>query len=373
MNTAMNLQGADDGTPSELQTMIADSVERLFAKQVTRQLLERFDAGHRADSLWQMVVDNGLPGALVAQDAGGSGASWLDASPVLHAIGYWQAPLPLAETMVGAALLAQAGMEVPEGPITLIQAGRHGDLRLDKEGQYLEGRAINVPWARSCRWAVVADGARLALVDLRQPDITLAAGSNFANEERDTLVFTNASSQAIGQLQLPDLHEPVWHLGALVRACTLVGALEAVVDKAVLYANERVQFDKPIGKQQVLQQYLAQMAGATGAARMAVQVALRSASDLFLGVAGSSNTLAFDIAVAKVCAGEAATLAASVAHQVHGAIGFTHEHTLHFATRRLWSWRDEFGSDAHWAKVLGQAAIAAGSEGFWIGLTDRSL
>ena len=135
MNTAMNLQGADDGTPSELQTMIADSVERLFAKQVTRQLLERFDAGHRADSLWQMVVDNGLPGALVAQDAGGSGASWLDASPVLHAIGYWQAPLPLAETMVGAALLAQAGMEVPEGPITLIQAGRHGDLRLDKEGQ----------------------------------------------------------------------------------------------------------------------------------------------------------------------------------------------------------------------------------------------
>ena len=373
MNTAMNLQGADDGTPSELQTMIADSVERLFAKQVTRQLLERFDAGHRADSLWQMVVDNGLPGALVAQDAGGSGASWLDASPVLHAIGYWQAPLPLAETMVGAALLAQAGMEVPEGPITLIQAGRHGDLRLDKEGQYLEGRAINVPWARSCRWAVVADGARLALVDLRQPDITLAAGSNFANEERDTLVFTNVSSQAIGQLQLPDLHEPVWHLGALVRACTLVGALEAVVDKAVLYANERVQFGKPIGKQQVLQQYLAQMAGATGAARMAVQVALRSASDLFLGVAGSSNTLAFDIAVAKVCAGEAATLAASVAHQVHGAIGFTHEHTLHFATRRLWSWRDEFGSDAHWAKVLGQAAIAAGSEGFWIGLTDRSL
>ena len=373
MNTAMNLQGADDGTPSELQTMIADSVERLFAKQVTRQLLERFDAGHRADSLWQMVVDNGLPGALVAQDAGGSGASWLDASPVLHAIGYWQAPLPLAETMVGAALLAQAGMEVPEGPITLIQAGRHGDLRLDKEGQSLEGRAINVPWARSCRWAVVAAGARLAVVDLRQPDITLAAGSNFANEERDTLVFTNASSQAIGQLQLPDLHEPVWHLGALVRACTLVGALEAVVDKAVLYANERVQFGKPIGKQQVLQQYLAQMAGATGAARMAVQVALRSASDLFLGVAGSSNILAFDIAVAKVCAGEAATLAASVAHQVHGAIGFTHEHTLHFATRRLWSWRDEFGSDAHWAKVLGQAAIAAGSEGFWIGLTDRSL
>jgi acyl-CoA dehydrogenase len=373
MNTAINYQGADDGTPSDLQTMIADSVERLFAKHVTRELLERFDAGHRADALWQQVVDNGLPGALVPESAGGSGANWLDASPVLRAIGYWQAPLPLAETMLAAALLAHAGMEVPEGSITLIQAGRLGDLRLDQEGGHLEGRAVNVPWARTCRWAVVADGQRLALVDLRQAAVTLAAGSNFADEERDTLVFANASSQATGHLQLADLPEPIWHLGALVRACTLVGTLEAAVDKAVLYANERVQFGKPIGKQQVLQQYLAQMAGATGVARMAVQVALRSASDLFLGAAGNHSTLAFDIAVAKVCAGEAATLAASVAHQVHGAIGFTHEHTLHFATRRLWSWRDEFGSDAHWAKVLGKAAIAAGSEGFWAGLTDRSL
>ncbi|MFY0727296.1 acyl-CoA dehydrogenase family protein [Pseudomonas sp. NFX15] len=373
MNTAINHQGLDDGLPSDMQTMIADSVERLFAKQVTRELLERFDDGHRADSLWQMVVDNGLPGALVPEAAGGSGANWLDASPVLHAIGYWQAPLPLAETMLAAALLAHAGMEVPQGPITLIQTGHRGDLRLVEECARLEGRAVNVPWARSSRWAVVADGSHLALVDLRQGAITLTAGSNLAEEERDTLVFANASSQAIGQLQLAGLQEPVWHLGALVRACTLVGTLEAVVDKTVLYANERAQFGKPIGKQQVLQQYLAQMAGATGAARMAVQVALRSASEWFLGTAESRGTLAFDIAVAKVCCGEAATLAASVAHQVHGAIGFTHEHTLHFATRRLWSWRDEFGSDAHWASVLGQAAIAAGSEGFWAGLTDRSL
>ncbi|MFZ3025202.1 acyl-CoA dehydrogenase family protein [Pseudomonas sp.] len=373
MSTVLNHQGVDDSTPSELQNMIADSVERLFAEQVTRELLERFDAGHDADALWQMVVDNGLPGALVPEAAGGSGANWLDASPVLRAIGYWQAPLPLAETMLAGALLAHAGLEVPEGPISLIQAGRLGDLRLVGDGQSLEGRVVNVPWARSCRWAVVADGERLALVDLRQAAVTLEAGSNFAGEERDTLTFANASSQASGHLQLADLSEPVWLLGALVRACTMVGALDAAVDKTVLYANERVQFGKPIGKQQVLQQYLAQMAGATGAARMAVQVALRSASDVFSGAVAGHSPLAFDIAVAKVCAGEAATLAAAVAHQVHGAIGFTHEHTLHFTTRRLWSWRDEFGSDGQWAKVLGQAAIAAGSEGFWAGLTARSL
>ncbi|MBM7061728.1 acyl-CoA/acyl-ACP dehydrogenase [Pseudomonas sp. UL073] len=373
MSEAINLSGVDDSAPSELQSMIADSVERLFAEQVTPALLERFDAGDSADALWQMVVDNGLPGALVPEAAGGSGASWLDASPVLRAIGYWQAPLALGETMLASLLLAQAGLEVPEGAISLIQAGRLGDLQLSADGRQLNGRAINVPWARSCRWAVVADAGRLALVDLRQPSIRLDAGSNFAGEERDSLEFSNASTLAAAPLQLADVAEPVWLLGALVRACSLVGALESSLDKAVQYANERVQFGKPIGKQQALQQYLAEMAGSIGAARMATQVALRSAGEAFAAAPGSTSSLAFDVAVAKVCASEAASLACSVVHQVFGAIGFTHEHTLHFATRRLWSWRDEFGSDAQWAKVLGEAAIAAGSAGFWAGLTARSL
>ena len=79
----------------------------------------------------------------------------------------------------------------------------------------------------------------------------------------------------------------------------------------------------------------------------------------------------FSTAVAKVRAGEAATRGTSIAHQVHGAIGFTHEHALHFATRRLWAWREEFGTDAHWAAELGRAAIQARASGFWTGLTRK--
>lgn len=373
MNSALNLDHTNDSAPSELQSMIADSVERLFAERITPEVLARFDAGHAASELWQQVVDNGLPGALVAEEAGGSGASWLEASPILRAIGYWKAPLPLSETMLASLLLASAGLQVPEGPITLIQVGRLGDLSLSADG-LLNGRAVNVPWARSCRWALVAnDDGRVALVDLRQAQVSLEAGSNFAGEERDILTFVATAVQAIGHLRLPDVAEPVWLLGALARACMLVGALESSLDQAVAYANERAQFGKAIGKFQAIQQQLAQMAGVIGAARTATQVALHSACQALQGKPGSGSCLAFDIAVAKVCAGEAATLATSVAHQVHGAIGFTHEHTLHFATRRLWSWRDEFGSDAQWAEVLGQAAIAAGSQGFWAGLTARQL
>lgn len=365
--------GVDMGAPSELQTLIADSVERLLSGEITPALLADFDTNGRIDALWQNVAANGLPLALVPEGAGGSGASLLDASPVLRAIGYWQAPLPLGETMLAAALLSRAGLEVPEGPISLIQAGRLGDLRLAADGLFVEGGAEQVPWSRACSWAVLADAGRIALVDLRAAGLARRAGRNFANEERDGVSFQHAPVVATAELPLLGVDEPAWLLGALLRACMLVGALESALDKAVSYANERVQFGKPIGRQQALQQLLAQMAGAVGMARMATRIALGTASDYLGGTLAAPQRLAFDIAAAKVCASEAATLGCSVAHQVHGSIGFTHEHSLHQVTRRLWSWREEFGSDAQWARLLGESAIQAGSLGFWNALVERDL
>jgi alkylation response protein AidB-like acyl-CoA dehydrogenase len=52
---------------------------------------------------------------------------------------------------------------------------------------------------------------------------------------------------------------------------------------------------------------------------------------------------------------------AEIAHQVHGAIGFTDEHSLYRLTRRLLSWRDEFGRESHWSPELGRAVMAAGA------------
>jgi len=54
---------------------------------------------------------------------------------------------------------------------------------------------------------------------------------------------------------------------------------------------------------------------------------------------------------------------------MHGAIGFTQEHRLHYWTRRLWSWRDEFGNEAFWARRLGGAVAAAGADRLWHGIT----
>ncbi|MDR0360187.1 MAG: acyl-CoA dehydrogenase, partial [bacterium] len=75
------------------------------------------------------------------------------------------------------------------------------------------------------------------------------------------------------------------------------------------------------------------------------------------------------VAGAKLRAGDAAGAATEIAHQVHGAIGYTDEHQLHRFTTRIWSWRDEWGSEEEWAIELGRLACGEGAEQLWPGLT----
>jgi acyl-CoA dehydrogenase len=66
-----------------------------------------------------------------------------------------------------------------------------------------------------------------------------------------------------------------------------------------------------------------------------------------------------------VVAGQAATVAAAASHQAHGAMGMTREYELGQLTRRLWSWRDEYGSERYWSRTLGRQLIDAGADGLW--------
>ena len=136
------------------------------------------------------------------------------------------------------------------------------------------------------------------------------------------------------------------------------------MDLAVGYAQERVQFGRPISKFQAVQQNLAVLAGQTAAAVAAANLGIEA-----LGKADAEREM-FLIAVAKTRVGEAATLACEIAHQVHGAIGFTKEYALQLSTRRLWSWREEFGSDPEWAARVGSHACANGADGLWEMLTS---
>ena len=361
---------------SDMQRMIGDSAGRLFADNVSKELLERFEADQWCGDLWDLVTASGFALAVVPESAGGIGGTWWDAYPILRGLGYWNVPLPLAETMLASALLAQAGVSIPDGPITVIEQDRQSQLTVRSPGgsagnaggqHFVDGIASGVPWARRCRWAVLsvreAGRARLALVDLAQAaTVSIEPNDNLAKEPRDAVRFDRAPCVAYAAQPAAQPAEPVWVLGALARSVMIVGALESALDQSVRYANDRIQFGRPIGKYQAIQQNLAVLAAEVGAGRMAASVA---------ALAAPAASTRFDVAVAKARASEAATRAPAIAHQVHGAIGFTYEHALNFATRRLWAWREACGTDAWWAQKLGEAAISARAKGFWPAMTSR--
>ena len=138
----------------------------------------------------------------------------------------------------------------------------------------------------------------------------------------------------------------------------MAGALHTVAAMTTQYAEERKQFGRAIGRFQAIQQTLAVLAGQTASAGVAADIAADA-------VASWGEGLAPAVAAAKIRCGEAAGAGAAIAHQVHGAIGFTQEHRLHHLTRRLWAWRDEFGREAEWAQLLGEHLAAAGAAGLW--------
>ena len=152
-------------------------------------------------------------------------------------------------------------------------------------------------------------------------------------------------------------------LMAFARTVQIAGALDAALALSVGYVNERRQFGRPLGKFQAVQQALAGFAGEAAAANCAA-VGAAQALD--------RDDAAFEIAAAKLRANRAVEIGTTVAHQVHGAIGFTQEYGLHPLTRRLWQWRSEFGNDAYWSRELGSKVVAAGAEAFWPDLTART-
>ena len=145
---------------NDIQDMIADSANRMFADSVDRRLLDSVESGSWPADLWNLVEESGFTKVLVPESAGGTSGRWSDACPLLHALGYHRVPLPLSETIIASGLLAQAGIEIPDGPLTLIQQSSPDTLKLALEGGRLriDGVAESVPWARFAKALVIAGG-----------------------------------------------------------------------------------------------------------------------------------------------------------------------------------------------------------------------
>jgi acyl-CoA dehydrogenase len=350
--------------------MLLESMNRLFEDKSTKQIIDAAETGIFAADLWQSVAETGVPHAGLPESAGGADAEWADLYAVLRVAGRFSAPIPLAETMLAGWVAASAGLELSDGPMTVgpVRGADRISLTRDGNGWRLSGKASRIPYAsHATKTILIADGpdGEMAVALEATGDAELTKGKNIANESRDTLTFTNVrlSADAVAPLGQGVSRGALYRRGALARATMMSGALERAMDLAVGYAQERVQFGRPISKFQAVQQNLAVLAGQTAAAVAAANVGIEA-----LGKTDPERET-FLIAVAKTRVGEAATLACEIAHQVHGAIGFTKEYALQLSTRRLWSWREEFGPDPEWAARVGSYACANGADNLWEMLT----
>ena len=356
---------------NELQTILGETCTRLFTDHATTAVLEGAEKGEWPAALWQALEENGLTLPQVPEARGGAGGSWNDAFVVLMASGRFAAPVPLAETMLAGSILAEAGLDAPLGPMTVAPVHVNEGLTLARQdgGWALSGRATRVPWGARAEHVVVAADAgggapMIALV--AAGGAKTEADASLAREPRDTLTWSGVPVVAAAPLRGRLGRHPTWTGGALVRSAQMAGGLEFLLSQSVKYVTERKQFGRPLAAFQAIQQNLALLAGHTASAAMAAQQAFHVVERT-----GEGGDASFEIAVAKVRTGEASGLGAGIAHQAHGAIGFTYEHSLHFVTRRLWSWRAEFGAESHWSVALGRQVAARGGEALWPHMTSR--
>lgn len=327
--------------------------------------------GSWAEPLWARLAETGLTSIGVPEAAGGSGGTLADAAVVVRVAATHAAPVPLAETLFPAsAVCAAAGLAPPAGPVTVATGPSYRRVLGAVE---LDGTATRVPYARCAERVLVvaipsdASGPELAAW-VRPSALTLIEGDNLAGEPRDELTVSGVRPAEVAEV--PDgTAEAVSRHGALARSLQLAGALSAVLDLTVRYANEREQFGRPIGRFQAVQHLIAQLAGTVVASEAAAHAAVLAVAAGAPGAGALEPAATLAVACAKSRASAAAGFGARIAHQVHGAIGFTQEHRLHHLTRRLWAWREEYGSDEHWSAVVGRSVIEAGADELWPSMT----
>jgi alkylation response protein AidB-like acyl-CoA dehydrogenase len=337
-------------------SIVAETAARIFADLADPQEVNRAKDGAWKEPLWKALAEAGLALAWVPEAQGGAGAELADGFAVLGVAGRYAAAVPLAETLLAGWLLFRAGLKAPEGAMSVAPARPSDKVTLNSDGR-LSGQARGVPFAKEAKHLAVLAGSSVALVETKA--CRIGDGVNLASEPHNTVTFDKVKPLAVAKADIDQT--ALMLMGCVVRSVQTAGALQAVLDFTVRYSNERVAFERPIAKFQAVQHNLARLAGEVSAA----MTAAHSAADAISGGGAFDNAIFLEATAAKIRSAEAAQEGAAIAHQVHGAIGFTNEHILHRYTLRMLAWRDDFGNESYWAVELGNRIAKGGADEFW--------
>ncbi|WP_433511325.1 acyl-CoA dehydrogenase family protein [Nonomuraea sp. CA-143628] len=272
---------------------------------------------------WEQLAEIGFFGLLLPSDADGLGLRLVDALPALEETGRACLPGPVVETAVAAPYLLDDVAKLASGSVCV--------------SVLLPGQTY-APDADLADLLVVARADGLHLVSRESVRLEPRPGADPCRR-----LFDVAFDDSV---LLDRSYVPALRRATVATAAQLIGVGRQLLAAAVAHAQVRTQFGAAIGSFQAVKHQLADVAIALGFAAPLVHRAALSVDEPVV------PSVDRDVSAAKAAAGEAAALAARVALQVHGAIGYTEELDLRFWLARAWSLSAAYGGSAvHRARV----------------------
>lgn len=348
-----------------MKEMIIDVTSTIFKDLSTKELIDKSERGEWSQSLWDVLTESELIAVGIPEKLDGSGGDLEDAFSIIYLAGKYAVPLPLSETILAKGALAELGEQTDNNPITCnFEEGNEVQLFKSDNGYAVTGTLVNIPWGRHAESVLalgMLDGK--AVVGLFPVDKAVVQEvNNLAGEPRDTLVFDNIAFEGLTlhEVDAEAFKEKMVNLATLARIAMMTGAVEMIMELTVRYVKEREQFGRPLHRFQMIQQHLATLAGETVITIASMNNAIEAYEE---------GQFIRELAYARIRVNEAAGIAAKVAHQAHGAIGVTYEHSLHQYTRRLWAWREEYGNETVWLEKMAAYLLESPDEGLWETMT----
>jgi alkylation response protein AidB-like acyl-CoA dehydrogenase len=297
---------------SDDQRAIKETARDLLANRFKlERVRELAESKSYADDAWKEVCELGWPGIFIGEEDGGQGLGALELVILLEELGYVLAPMPFLSNAAAGLILQDAGAtERLEGVASGEQRGTVGVVK--------DGRAALVPDADEAEFIVLLDGTEATLVERGDAQI----------ETIDAIDPTRryAHVTANGGESLGDVSRGR-DLIALAVAAELVGISQRVMEMAIDYAKDRKQFDRPIGSYQAVSHACADMLKQVEGSRSLVYYAGWAAD-------AAPDEFALAASAAKAYASDAGWTVSASSLQVHGGIGFTWEHDLHWFLKR---------------------------------------
>ena len=314
----------------EDQMAVRDAVGALLDKRCDiASLRQVWDAGSASVllPLWEELASIGVQGLLAPQDLGGSGLDWLTMALVLGESGRTALPLPVLESAaVAVPALVSAG-----DPVGLLSSVVDGSLAVSVIPP------CGFASAASLAGAFIEYGADGAVIYTRS-EVELEPLASVDRTRDLARVTPRGRGTSLGSV-------PVAEWCALGAAAQLVGLGRELVRMTVDYVKDRRQFGVPVGSFQAVKHHLAD-------AHLAVEFAAPPVWAAAHLAGGAGAEWSRSVSLAKAMASDAANLAAKVALQCHGAMGYTDDYHLHFWLKRVWCLASAYGTSAeHTAKV----------------------